>query len=172
MPNKSLDVTTRPNNVVVNVGFDGSVGWLQGPRGIRDLGGAQLAQAARDADFYSELHLREQYPEMAVAGRGKVGERDAYVIVSRISDRRIERLYFDVQTGLLLRVNALTETPLARLPEETVFEDYRDVDGVKIPFTVRVSYVDPFIGWTRKLAEVKHNVNVEDSKFDKPAPKK
>ncbi|HEV7893913.1 MAG TPA: c-type cytochrome [Pyrinomonadaceae bacterium] len=171
-PNKSLDVTTRPNNVVVNVGFDGTAAWLQGPRGIRDLGGAQLAQAARDADFYSDLHLRELYPEMAVAGREKVGERDAYVIVSRVSEKRIERLYFDAQTGLLLRIAATTETPLARLPEETVFEDYREVDGVKIPFTVRVSYVDPFIGWTRKLTEVKHNVTIEDSKFDKPAPKK
>lgn len=151
---------------------DGTAAWLQGPRGIRDLGGAQLAQAARDADFYGELHLREQYPEMAVAGKEKVGERDAYVIVSRVSEKRIERLYFDAQTGLLLRVNALTQTPLARLPEETVYEDYREVDGVKIPFTVRASYVDPFIGWTRKLTEVKHNVEVDDSKFAKPAPKK
>jgi hypothetical protein len=171
-PNKSLDVVTRPGNVVVNVGFDGTAGWLQGPRGIRDLGGAQLAQAARDADFYGDLHLRELYPEMAVAGREKVGERDAYVIVSRVSEKRIERLYFDAQTGLLLRVAATTETPLARLPEETVFEDYREVDGVKIPFTVRASYVDPFIGWTRKLTEVKHNVTIDDSKFAKPAAKK
>jgi hypothetical protein len=74
---------------------------------------------------------------MAVAGRVKVGDRDVYVIVSRISDRRIERLYFDAQTGLLLRIAAVTETPLARLPEETVFEDYREVDGVKLPFTAR-----------------------------------
>jgi hypothetical protein len=171
-PDKSLDVLTRPGNVVVNVGFDGAAGWLQGPRGLRDITGAQLAQMRRDADFYSDLHMRERYREMAVAGREKVGERDAYVIVSRVSDKRTERLYFDAQTGLLLRVAATTETPLARLPEETVFEDYREVDGVRLPFTVRVSYVDPFIGWTRKVAEVKHNVPLEDSKFAKPAPKK
>jgi zinc protease len=109
---------------------------------------------------------------MAVAGKERVGERDAYVIVSRVSDRRIERLYFDAQTGLLLRVAATTETPLARLPEETVYEDYREVDGVKLPFTVRVSYVDPFVGWTRKITEIRHNVPVEDSKFAKPAAKK
>jgi hypothetical protein len=60
---------------------------------------------------------------MAVADRVKVGDRDAYVIVSRISDRRIERLYFDTQTWLLPRIAATTETPLARLPDETVFED-------------------------------------------------
>jgi hypothetical protein len=171
-PDKSLDVLTRPGNVVVNVGFDGAAGWLQGPRGLRDITGAQLAQMKRDADFYADLHLRELYPEMAVAGKERVGGRDAYVIVSRVSDRRIERLYFDAQTGLLLRVAATTETPLARLPEETVYEDYREVDGVKLPFTIRVSYVDPFVGWTRKITEIKHNVPVEDSKFAKPAARK
>jgi hypothetical protein len=170
-PDKYLDVTTRPVGVV-NVGFDGTAGWLQGPRGVRDLGGAQLAELKRDADLRSDLRLRERYPDMAVAGKEKVGERDAYVIVSRISEKRIERLYFDAATGLLLRIAATTETPLARLPEETVFEDYRDVDGVKIPFVVRASYVDPFIGWTRKFTEIKHNVPVEDSKFTKPAAKK
>jgi hypothetical protein len=167
-PDKYLDVTTRPGGVVVTVGFDGAAGWLRGPRGLRDLGGAQLAALKRDADLRGDLRLRELYPDMTVAGREKVGGRDAYVIVSRVSDKKIERLYFDAQTGLLLRIAATTETPLARLPEETVFEDYREVDGVKLPFTVRASFVDPFIGWTRKLTEVKHNVAVEDSKFARP----
>ncbi len=170
-PDKYLDVTTRPAGGVA-IGFDGTAAWLQGPRGLRDLGGSQLAELKRDADLRGDLRLRELYPEMAVAGKERIGERDAYVIVSRISDKRLERLYFDAQTGLLLRIAATTETPLARLPEETVFEDYRDVDGVKLPFVVRTSYVDPFIGSTRKFAEIKHNVAVEDSKFTKPAPKK
>jgi hypothetical protein len=59
-----------------------------------------------------------------------------------------------------------------RLPEETVFEDYRDVDGVHLPFTIRASFVDPFVGWTRKFTKIKHNVTVEDSKFAKPAVKR
>ena len=171
-PDKYLDVTTRPNNVVVTIGFDGTAAWLQGPRGLRDLGGSQLADLKRDADLRGDLRLRELYPDMSVAGKERIGERDAYVIVSRISDKRLERLYFDARTGLLLRIAATTETPLARLPEETVFEDYREVDGVKLPFVVRTSYVDPFIGWTRKFTEIRHNVAVEDSKFTKPAPKK
>ena len=170
-PNEFLDLTTRPYGVF-NFGFDGTAGWLQTASGVRDLAGASLAQLKQVADFYGDLHLRDRYTEMVVAGREKVGERDAYVIVSRVSDKRIERLYFDAQTGLLLRIAATTETPLARLPEETVFEDYREVDGVKLPFTVRVSYVDPFIGRTRKYTEIKHNVPVEDSKFATPAPNK
>jgi hypothetical protein len=60
-----------------------------------------------------------------------------------------------MRRGLLLRIAVTTETPLARLPDETVFEDYRDVDGVKLPFTIRASFVDPFVGWTRKFTEIK-----------------
>jgi hypothetical protein len=59
----------------------------------------------------ADLRMRERYSDMAVAGREKVGARDAYVIVSRISEKRIERLYFDATTGLLLRIAATTETP-------------------------------------------------------------
>jgi hypothetical protein len=171
-PGKYLDVVTRPGGVVVTVGFDGAAGWLRGPRGVRDVTGSQLAALKRDADIRGDLRLRELYPEMTVAGKEKVGERDAYVIVSRVSVQRSERLYFDAATGLLLRIAATTETPLARLPEETVFEDYREVDGVKLPFTVRASFVDPFIGWTRKFTEIKHNVAIEDSRFAKPAAAK
>ena len=54
------------------------------------------------------------------------------------------------------------------VPDQTDFEDYREVDGVKLPFTIRVSSVDarsPFI--TRKFAEIKLNMPVDESKFDK-----
>jgi hypothetical protein len=86
-----------------------------------------MKDGRRDADLRGDLRLRELYTDMSVVGREKVGDRDAYVIVSRIPGRRIERLYFDAQTGLLPRIAATTETPLARLPDETVFEDYREV---------------------------------------------
>jgi hypothetical protein len=172
-PDKYLAVLTRPGNDVVLTGFNGVTGWSQNQRqGLREFSGAQVTQLRRAADFFGDFRLREDYTDMAVAGREKVGARDAYVIVARASDKRIERLYFEVATGLLLRIAATTETPLARLPEETVFEDYREVDGVKLPFTVRASFIDPFVGWTRKFTEVKHNVALEDSKFDKPAVKK
>ena len=48
-------------------------------------------------------------------------------------------------------------TVLGPDPEQTDFEDYRDVGGVKVPFLVTTSYVDDnHLGTTRKLAEVRH----------------
>ena len=79
-------------------------------------------------------------------------------------------LYFDAQTGLLQRILAITQTLLAPIPEQTDFEDYREVDGVRLPFIIRQSFVDPWVGWTRKFTEIKHNVAVDDAKFNPPPP--
>jgi hypothetical protein len=50
------------------------------------------------------------------------------------------------------------------------YEDYRPVDGMKIPFAM--SGIDqnevPFI---IKYTQIKHNVPIDDAQFDKPKPK-
>ena len=50
---------------------------------------------------------------------------------------------------------------LVPIPEQTDFEDYREVDGVKLPFTIKISNIDTWFSLTRKLTEIRHNVAVE-----------
>src|SRR5713226_9687088 len=103
---------------------------------------------------------------MRVSGKDKIGDREVYVIGATLPDNRGERLFFDAETGLLLRRIGYTRTMIGIIPEQTDFEDYREVEGVKFPFTVRVSSVDPGNPVsTRKFAEIKLNVPVDDSKF-------
>ncbi|MGH9898180.1 MAG: hypothetical protein ACRD4L_04955, partial [Pyrinomonadaceae bacterium] len=73
-----------------------------------------------------------------------------------------------VQTGLLIRKLTLTNTVLLPIPEQIDFEDYREADGVKLPFVIRISNIDPFFDSTRRFTEIKHNVPVDDAKFDIP----
>src|SRR5205085_2533173 len=115
----------------------------------------------RSADFYGDIKLKEQYPGLEVVGREKVGEKDAIVLASQASPSRIEKLYFDAQTGLLIRFQTITQTPIGAVPDQFDFEDFRDVDGVKIPFIVRHSPVEARDGWSRKYTEIKQNVPVE-----------
>ena len=51
----------------------------------------------------------------------------------------------------------------------TVLDETRDVDGVKIPFTIRTLSTDGGVTATRKFTEVKHNVTVDDAQFNPPA---
>ena len=72
------------------------------------------------------------------------------------------------QTGLLLRKITINQTVLVPFPEQIDFEDYRDVDGVKVPFTIRYSAIDTFDSWTRTFTEIKRNALVEDTLFAVP----
>src|SRR5947209_4992972 len=167
-PNKVVTILTTPKQGVITTGYNGTVGWTKNQRGQRELAGAQLDLMRRAADFYGDVHLKELYPDLRVVGRSRLGDREVYVLSSKVSDTRTERLYFDAQTGLLLRIQGITQTMLARIPDQTDFEDYRDVDGVKLPFTIRLSGINPQNDWMRKYTEIKHNVTVDESKFNPP----
>src|SRR5687767_4011794 len=120
----------------------GDTGWVVDPRGGRRYNAAELASARRSAELLSLVKFRPA-ATMRVAGRRRVGERDAVVVVDRPSESVQRRYFFDAETGLLLRVVTLTDAILNQIPEQYDFEDYREVDGVRMPFTVRVSSVVP-----------------------------
>lgn len=166
-PNKFLSSITRPQGLVLQ-GYNGTNGWVKNPRGQRELTGEDLASIKRRAEFYEGLKLKELYPDLKITAKEKVGDREAFVLESEAGKTDITRLFFDVQTGLLLRRQTISKNILAPIPEQVDYEDYRDVDGVKLPFTVRQSFVDPWIGWTQKFTEIKQNIPIESAKFDLP----
>lgn len=165
-PDKYLAVITSPGGVIYQ-GLNGSIGWVRTSSGQREMSSAERSRIKRQADLYQNLKLKEQYSGMMVSGIERVNDRDAYVVAATTAEGKVEKLFFDVQIGLLLRKILLTETMLGMDPEQTDFEDYREVDEVRLPFTVRVSYLDDnHLGTTRKLTEVKHNAPIDDAKFD------
>ncbi len=148
---------------------NGQQGWLNSGGGVQELVGEQLADQRLSFLLFGILRLKDQYSSFRVSGRDKINDRDVYVVSVVRSDNKRERLYFDVENGLLSRRISYTRTMIGNIPQQIDFEDYRDVEGLRLPFTIRASYVDassPII--TRKFAEIKLNVPVNDAKFDKP----
>lgn len=149
---------------------NGSGGWEKNPQGVREFAGQELADLKLSMQLFRNLKLKEQYSRLRTGGREKIGDRDVYAVNATTTDNRRERLFFDAENGLLLRRVSYTQTMIGVIPEQTDFEDYREVDGLKLPFTVRVSSVDPGNPiLTRTFTEIKLNVPVDDSKFKMPA---
>lgn len=167
-PNKNAVIIDISGFGMVKSGFNGAIGWSQDPQsGLREMAGAELADRKRDADFYREIKLKQLFPKMTLTGKEKVGERDVYVIEATPAEGKPEKMYFDTQTGLLLRRDADRESPEGSAHVETYFEDYKEAGGVKTPFTMKV--VRPEITFLLKTTEVKTNVPIDDAKFNKPA---
>ena len=108
--------------------------------------------------------MSEPYPKLAAGRRTKINDRDA-VVLRFEQDKTRTTLFFDAETGLLVRRVDLRETFLGAIPQQYDFEDYKEVDGVKLPLTIRVSNVDNAIAGTWKFTEVKHNLALEGVKF-------
>jgi len=152
---------------------NGAMGWERNPQGLHDLAGQQLTDLKTSLQLFRNLRLKEQYVSLRLGRKDKIGEREVYVLTGTTADKKRERLFFDAENGLLLRRVTYTETMIGTIPEQTDFEDYREVEGVKMPFIVRLSSVD--VGnpvSTRTFTEIKLNVPVDDSKFNKPAAAK
>src|SRR5262245_66423337 len=153
---------------LVNRVFDGASGWASDPMsGLRELSGLELAQMKRGSDFYQELNFKKHYTKAALKGKEKVGSYETYVIEATPSEGSPEKLYFDVNTNLLVRHDAEAENPQGKLLMETYLEDYKVVDGVKIPHTVK--QVKPAMTIVIKVSEDKNNLEIDDAKFNKPS---
>ena len=166
-PDKRISFTHMPEGDSVTA-FNGQEGWLGSPgRPLREMHGGDLDGASIDADLHLATHLKAMFTEMRVRGTEKVGDHEAYVVVGRREAKPPIRLYFDEQSGLLVRLVRFGETALGQMPTQIDYADYRDTSGVKIPY--RWTLARPSGRFTIQLTEVKQNVPVDDAKFAKPA---
>ena len=129
--------------------FNGAVRWVHDP--VR--GYVKISEGAIPEDvFPGEGQLRRDAKLFRFAGKEKIGNEECLVLERKSGPVSTNRLYFSAQTGLLVREN------------DMYYEDYRDVDGLKIPFVTRQE--DPRgLGTTIKLKEVKNNMPIDESKF-------
>jgi hypothetical protein len=120
------------------------------PTSITDLP-APASQASLLQNVTSQTHLVD-----VVQGTGPRG-----LLVT---------LYFDQQSGLLLRELRYGGSPIGRVPTQIDFADYRDVNGIKLPFRITFAWLDGRDSIV--LNEIRTNVPVEETKFGRPAPLK
>jgi hypothetical protein len=142
---------------------------MKGARGTSEMDAAQIADMKESARYVSALKIAEPFPQMRVRGRRRIDDREVIVLEAKPSPTETQRFYFDTQTGLLVRQVTLREMFLQTIPEQIDYDDYRDVNGLKLPFTVRVSGVNPNATTTRKFTEIKLNAPVDESIFAMPA---
>jgi hypothetical protein len=166
-PEKRVSISHTPDGDSITA-FDQHEGWLGMPKGpVRDMHGPDIDGASIDADLHFAVHLKDMFSKAEVRGTEKIGDSDAYFVVGQREGKTPLRLYFDEKSGLLVRLVRFGETPLGRLPTQIDYADYRDAGGVKIPY--RWTLARPSGRFTIQVNDVKENVPVEDSKFERPA---
>ncbi len=165
-PGKRMSITHSPTGDSITA-FDGTIGWLgNAGRPAREMSGQEAEAARLDADFYFPTHIKEIFTGFRVGRPEQIDGRAANTLICRREGQPPVRLYFDPSTGLLLRQVRYTDTPIGRNPTQIDYSDYREIDGIKIPFRWTLSRVNG--RFTIQIQEAKQNVPVDDAKFAKP----
>lgn len=153
-PNSFLKVERRPDGFRCH-GFDGTSAWQQGPSGItRDVESPDL-KISWLVNPQNALRLNEYFPGLKVMAREYIGSTPVYVLEPAGLDRTYYALYFDADTGLLIRIGYYTE-----------LQDYRSVDGVKFPRRVTQSRKGGSTTYVFDL--VAHNLPLDSVLFTAP----
>ena len=167
LPGKAVVSVQFPGRPASMEGIDGTIGWTNTP--LRENTGGEFVFQQEFAEFPPGLKFRENHQKVLVDAMEKVGDRDAYRVVgTRADGSALDLLYFDAQTGLLLRSYTTMQSVLGGFPEVTYYDDYRDVSGFKVPFALRV--LSPEGNRTYKWSQVDVNGAVDDSRFAMPPP--
>jgi photosynthetic reaction center cytochrome c subunit len=165
-PEKRISYTHMPDGENVTA-FNGKEGWLgNSGRPLREMHGSDLDGAAIDADLHFATHLKQMFSKMEVRGSEKIDDRQAYKVIGDRDGKTPIELYFDAQSGTLVRLVRYGDTALGWLPTQIDYSDYRDVNGVKAPY--RWTLARPSGRFTIQISEMQQNVPVDDAKFVKP----
>jgi photosynthetic reaction center cytochrome c subunit len=168
-PDKRMSVVHLPGGGDSVTAYDGHVGWMGGNPGMppREMSGGDLEGVKLDADFYFPVHIKQVFSQLRVRPPDKVGDHEANVVFGVNPGQPPVKLYFDEQSGLLVRLVRYEETPLGRNPTQIDYADYRDSGGVKAPF--RWTIARPRGRSTIQIDQIEQNVAIDDAKFAKPA---
>ena len=165
----NLNYTLIESDMVgkIEKGTDGEVSWeMSAMMGAQVKEGQERIDYLRESTFDKWLHWRELYPEVEYAGTDSVDEKPVHKVVVKPKSGEPQTLYLDQSSNLALRVDVVAETPMGVFPVASYLKDYREIDGILIPYEMEVEVM----GQRRVMTtdKIEHNVELSADRFALP----
>jgi photosynthetic reaction center cytochrome c subunit len=150
--------------------FDGRSGWIAAPHRpvpVLELAGADLDGLRLDAELAFAARIKQVLGRWRVGAPSTIDGRDVQVVQGTSAAGLTATLFFDDESGLLVRQVRFIESPVGRIPTQIDYADYREVSGIKLPFRWTVTWLDGRD--TIELTDVRVNVAIDEARFGRPA---
>ena len=166
-PDKRLSKITLPGDVVIREVCNGQSAWIEDARGgTHEFTGATQKARIHRCQFADQAATFLLAVTGHLVGTEKVGAHNTYVIEFSPEKNTISKLYFDTDSGFVVRVDDSIHADAGDYQVATYLDDYRPVDGAFFPFRMR--HVEKGAIYTVRITQIKNNVPLEDSVFQKP----
>jgi hypothetical protein len=150
--------------------FDGTTGWIKTPLtvlGEYQLSGNELDGAKLDAQLTFPGQIKQVLTNLRTLQPATIDDKECDTVQGNGPGRVFVTMYFDTQTGYLVRTVRYAASPIGRMPTQVDYGDYRDVNGVKIPFKYTFAWLDGRDAF--QLNNVRVNLPIDSAKFAKPS---
>jgi photosynthetic reaction center cytochrome c subunit len=152
--------------------FDGSSGWIAAPptdkpMPLYPISGQELEGMKFEAEVMFPSRIKQLLTKWRVGLPVLLGEREAVPVQGETAGGTVVTLNFDSETGLLLRLVRYSDSPVGRIVSRVDYEDYRDVNGVKVPYRWTVRWLSGRS--TYEMTDIQANVTIDPARFRAPA---
>ncbi|MEX2270298.1 MAG: hypothetical protein WD690_02415 [Vicinamibacterales bacterium] len=165
------DITVPMQNVTIVQAFDGEKGWGINPMmapGATELPAAATESMKDQADFDGPLiDYKAKGNTVDVVGTEDVAGVKAHHLKITKKTGQVQHLYIDVERGVEVKSVSEIDMGAGVTKVETELSDYRPVDGILVPFMMRVNG-GPAGPMSMTVDKVEFNVTVDDSLFKMP----
>jgi photosynthetic reaction center cytochrome c subunit len=168
--------------------FNGRAGWIKTPLAVLteyEVSGGDLDGARLDAQLSFPGQIKQVLSNWRVGSPATIDDlpgpssqtsqqsnvigqnREVQVVQGSGPGGLIATLYFDKESGLLVREVRYGKSPIGRVPTQIDYGDYRDVGGIKMPFRWTFAWLGGRD--SIELKEVQTNVPIDAAKFGRPS---
>ncbi len=154
----------------IPIGYSQSRGWIVDVAGdARLMRSEEIDEYKLEDIVYFPARMRAMLGDLHVEGTRSINGRETYVVSGNTRVLPVVQLYFDKDSGLLVRVMHQIDSVVGRYPTEVDFADYRTQAGAMIPFRWTLYQVKVEGGpIVYRVDHVEENVPIDDSRFRKP----
>lgn len=169
-PNDFLLEMEIPGQLRMTSGYNGEVAWSIDPiSGPRLLEKELLEEMQKDADFYGDLNFAERYPERTTVGKEEFAGKSCYKLKLKTASGRTQDSYYAIDTGLFAGYKGEIVTLQGKLNAIIQVDDYKTVDGIKIPHKLTTVLPDQHMTQTIVMHDISHAEFPHDV-FNLPKP--
>ena len=168
-PNQRTQVVHMQEGDAIKT-FDGTQSWAaEGwrPMPLLQLTGGNLEGAKLEALVQFPAGIQKAFASWQVSGT-LLDDRSTTILQGTNPNQLPVNFYFDAESGLLVRIVRWNRTGVGIVPTQIDYSDYRDVNGVKLPHKVVLTWTDGQNTYVFK--EIRPNVPIDAARFARPAP--
>ena len=175
-----IQIQKRPDKMYLEIdiqgmkmiqAYDGERGWAVEPwmtPDLRELAGPELRNVGQMASIDSDLvDWREKGYQLEFMGKEQFGGKDIFRLELIKSEGETYQFFIDSESYLVIRMVTQTYYEGNVVEGETILSDYRNVDGIRVPFKIESRYGGQTL-MTNLIEKVEFDVVIEEKVFSRP----